>query len=130
MQTQQIASSDPRLATLGIADPKAEISNNFSAGFTGDLGAFTFTVDAFQIDIKDRIAITDGILSANFPAVAALFPGVREIRFFTNQIDTQTRGIDVVATYKLDVGPGQLKLTLAGTHAETKVKSQKRFLCN
>ena len=125
LQTQQIASSDPRLATLGISDPKAEISNNFSAGFTGDLGAVTFTVDAFQIDIKDRIAITDGILSASFPAVAALFPGVREIRFFTNQIDTQTRGIDVVATYKLDVGLGQLKFTLAGTHAETKVKSQR-----
>ena len=125
LQTQQIASSDTRLATLGISDPKAEISNNFSAGFTGDLGAVTFTVDAFQIDIKDRIAITDGILAANFPAVAALFPGVREIRFFTNQIDTQTRGIDVVATYKLDVGPGQLKLTLAGTHAETKVQSQR-----
>jgi iron complex outermembrane recepter protein len=125
LQTQQIASSDARLARLGVSDPRAEISNNYSAGFTGDLGAFTFTVDAFQIDIKDRIAITDGILSANFPAVAALFPGVREIRFFTNQIDTQTRGIDVVATYKLDVGPGQLKLTLAGTHAETKVQSQR-----
>ena len=125
LQTQQIASSDPRLALLGVGDPKAEISNNYSAGFTGDLGAFTFTVDAFQIDIKDRIAITDGILSASFPRVAALFPGVREIRFFTNQIDTRTRGIDVVATYKLDVGPGQLKLTLAGTHAETKVQSQR-----
>lgn len=123
--TQQIASSDPRLATLGIANPKAEISDNFSAGITGELGAFTFTADAFQIAIKDRIAITDGILSANFPAVAALFPGVREIRFFTNQIDTRTRGIDVVATYKLDVGPGQLKLTLAGTHAETKVLRQR-----
>jgi iron complex outermembrane recepter protein len=125
LQTQQIASSDTRLATLGIEDPKAEISNNFSAGFTGDLGAFTFTVDAFQIDIKDRIAITDGILSANFPTVARLFPGVREIRFFTNQIDTRTSGIDVVATYKLDVGSGALKFTLAGTHAETKVLRQR-----
>jgi iron complex outermembrane recepter protein len=124
LQTQQIASSDIRLATLGIADPKAEISNNFSAGLTGDLGAFTFTADAFQINIKDRIAITDGILSSNFPAVATLFPGVREIRFFTNQIDTRTRGIDVVATYKLDVAGGDLKLTLAGTHAETKVLRQ------
>ncbi len=123
--TQQIASSDPRLATLGIVDPKAEISDNFSAGITGELGAFTFTADAFQINIKDRIAITDGILTANFPAVSALFPGVREIRFFTNQIDTRTRGIDVVATYKLDVGPGALKLTLAGTHAETKVLRQR-----
>lgn len=122
--TQQIDSSDPRLAALGIADPKAEISDNFSAGFTGDLGAFTFTIDAFQINIMDRIAITDGILSANFPAVAALFPGVREIRFFTNQIDTRTRGVDVVATYKLNVGPGSLKFTLAGTHAETSVRNQ------
>ncbi len=125
LQTQQIASSDPRLKTLGVADPKAEISDNFSAGITGALGAFTFTVDAFQIGIKDRIAITDGILTASFPAVAALFPGVREIRFFTNQIDTRTRGVDVVATYKTDVGPGQLKLTLAGTHAETKVLRQR-----
>lgn len=125
LQTQQISSDDPRLATLGIAAPKAEISNNFSLGLTGDVGAFTFTVDAFQIGIKDRIAITDGILTASFPAVAALFPGVREIRFFTNQIDTRTRGIDVVATWKANVGSGELKLTLAGTHAQTKVLRQR-----
>jgi iron complex outermembrane recepter protein len=125
LQTQQISSDDPRLARLGIAAPKAEISNNLSAGLTGDLGAFTFTVDAFQINIKDRIAITDGILTANFPAVAALFPGVREIRFFTNQIDTKTRGIDVVATYKTDIGASKLRFTLAGTHAETKVLRQR-----
>ena len=125
LQTQQIASSDVRLARLGIADPKAEISDSFSAGVTGDLGKVTFTVDAFQIDIKDRIAITDGILTASFPAVAALFPGVREIRFFTNQIDTRTRGIDVVATYKTNVAGGAFKLTLAGTHAETKVRNQR-----
>ena len=125
LQTQQISSDDVRLTTLGIDQPRAEISDNFSAGITGDLGAFTFTVDAFQINIQDRIAITDGILTANFPAVAALFPGVREIRFFTNQIDTRTRGIDVVATYRRDIGPGELRLTLAGTHAETEVLRQR-----
>ena len=125
LQTQQISSDDPRLVTLGIPAPKAEISDSFSAGITGDVGAFTFTVDAFQINIKDRIAITDGILVANFPAVAALFPGVREIRFFTNQIDTRTRGVDVVATWKTNLGPGDLKLTLAGTHAETRVLRQR-----
>lgn len=125
LQTQQISSDDARLALLGIAAPQAEISNNYSAGITGDLGAFTFTVDAFQIDIKDRIAITDGILVASFPAVAAMFPGVREIRFFTNHIDTRTRGIDVVATWKQEIGPGTLKVTLAGTHAETEVLRQR-----
>lgn len=72
-----------------------------------------------------RIAITDGILTASFPAVAALFPGVREIRFLTNQIDTRARGVDVVATWKTEVGPGELRLTIAGTHSETRVTSQR-----
>lgn len=126
LQTQQISSDNPRLAQLGVPAPKAEISDGFAAGITGDFARFTVTVDAFQINIKDRIAITDGILTANYPAVAALFPGVREIRFFTNQIDTRTRGIDVVATYRVPLSGGnKLSLTLAGTHAETKVLRQR-----
>ncbi len=126
LQTQQISSDDPRLATLGIPNPKAEISNGYGAGITGDFGALTFTLDAFQIDIKDRIAITDGILSASFPAVSALLPGVREIRFFTNQIDTRTRGVDLVVTYKTSLAPDlKLNVTLAGSHADTKVLRQR-----
>ena len=129
LQTKQVASSDPRLALLGIPDPKAEISDNFSAGLTGDFGIgsgdLSTTIDLFQINIKDRIAITDGIVTANFPAVAALFPGVREIRFFTNQIDTRTRGIDFVATYSVPLGEGTWSTTLAGSYAETNVIDQR-----
>jgi iron complex outermembrane receptor protein len=126
LQTQQISSDNPRLAQLGIPDPDAEISDSFGAGITGDFARLTVTVDAFQIDIKDRIAITDGILTANYPAVAPLFPGVREIRFFTNQIDTRTRGVDVVATYRVPLaGENRLSLTLAGTHAATEVLRQR-----
>lgn len=129
--TQQVSSDDPRLAALGVPDPKAEISNSYSLGLTGDLadvagGRVSLTVDAFQIDINDRIVISEGLLTAQYPAVRALFPQSREIRFFTNQIDTRTRGIDVVATYKANVGPGQnLTLTLAGTHAKTDVQRQR-----
>ncbi len=126
LQTQQISSDDPRLKTLGIPDPKAEISNSLAAGLTGSFGALTMTLDGFQIDIKDRIAITDGILAANYPAVSALFPGVREIRFFTNQIDTRTRGADLVLTYKAALSDRtKLTVTLAGSHAETKVLRQR-----
>ena len=126
LQTQQISSDDIRLKALGIPSPKAEISNGFAAGLTGDFGPLTITLDAFQIDIKDRIAITDGILTANYPAVAALFPGVREIRFFTNQIDTRTRGVDLVMTYKTALSPNlKLNMTLAGNHADTKVLRQR-----
>ncbi|MEH3108179.1 MAG: TonB-dependent receptor [Sphingomonas fennica] len=129
--TQQVSSDDPRLAALGVARPKAEISNSYSLGFTGDFadiagGRVTMTVDAFQIDIEDRIVISEGLLTAQYPAVRALFPLAREIRFFTNQIDTRTRGIDVVATYKANVGDGQnVTFTLAGTHAKTDVQRQR-----
>jgi iron complex outermembrane receptor protein len=129
--TKQVSSDDPRLAQLGVADPDAEISDNFNLGFTADFGdilggEIALTLDAFQIDIKDRIAITDRILTSSFPAVAALFPQTAEIRFFTNQIDTRTRGVDLVGTYgtKFDSGLS-LDLSLAGSYNETEVLSQR-----
>ena len=130
LQTKQIASADPRLALLGVPDPEAEVSDNISLGLTGDFGqvlggSLSGTLDIFQIDIKDRIAITERLVSANYPAVAAAFPGIREIRFFTNQIDTETQGIDAVLTYKRSLGEGDLSFTLAGTHVETSVVDQR-----
>lgn len=130
LQTQQVSSDDPRLARLGVPDPVAEISDSYNIGVTGDYpdvlgGRVTFTLDAFNIEIENRIAITDGILVANFPAVAALFPGVREIRFFTNQIDTRTQGVDAVITYRRSFGADDFSLTLAGTNASTEVVAQR-----
>jgi iron complex outermembrane recepter protein len=129
--TKQVSSDDPRLAQLGVAEPDAEISDNYNLGFTAKLdgvmgGNILLTLDAFQIDIKDRIAITDRILTSAFPAVAALFPATAEIRFFTNQIDTQTRGIDLVTTYRHPFDSGNsLELSLAGTYNETEVVRQR-----
>lgn len=130
LQTQQISSDDRRLATLGVPQPEAEVSDSFSLGITGSYpdflgGSLSFTLDAFEIAIENRIAITDGILTANYPAVSALFPGVREIRFFTNQIDTRTSGIDAVVTYRRSFGADDFSLTLAGTNASTEVEAQR-----
>jgi iron complex outermembrane recepter protein len=130
LQTQQISSDDPRLATLGIGQPEAEISSNYGLGLTGRFSNFlggdvSATLDLFRIDIKDRIVISEGILTASFPAVSALFPGVREIRFFTNHIDTKTQGVDVVVSYKRELLGGDLTLTLAGTNSETSVENQR-----
>ncbi|NJO12287.1 MAG: TonB-dependent receptor [Gammaproteobacteria bacterium] len=129
--TKQVSSDDPRLAQLGVAAPEAEISNNFNLGFTAEFGGalggtIAVTLDAFQIDIKDRIAITDRILTSAFPAVAALFPQTAEIRFFTNQIDTRTRGIDLVTTYSGRFGGDwSLDLSLAGSYNDTEVLRQR-----
>ncbi len=129
--TKQVSSDDPRLAQLGVADPEAEISDNFNVGLTAEFGGVlggevVLTLDAFQIDIDDRIAVTDRILTSAFPAVAALFPQTAEVRFFTNHIDTQTRGVDLVTTYsnKFDNGVS-LDLSLAGSYNETEVLRQR-----
>ncbi len=126
--TRQISSDNPALAALGVKDPEAEISNNFNLGLTAKLfdGNLLLTVDAFQILIDDRIAITDRLSADDFPIINTLFENTREIRFFTNQIDTQTIGLDVVATYKNRFSEkSNLTTTLAFTFNETTIEDQR-----
>ncbi len=127
--TKQVSSDDTRLATLGIEDPKAETSNNYNIGLTFNAanGALLFTLDAFQIDIADRIVISEAVSAANYPAVKAVFTNdVREIRFFTNHINTQTRGLDFVTSYKKSFSAhSRLTLSVGLTFSATDVVSQK-----
>jgi iron complex outermembrane receptor protein len=62
---------------------------------------FMMTVDAYQIDIKDRIVIS-AQLDATSPALAPIFSGsgYALVQFFSNAINTRTKGLDVVSTYK------------------------------
>jgi iron complex outermembrane recepter protein len=102
-QTKQLPSNDKRLATLGIESPKAETSLNYNVGITAKAGeAFLFTLDAYQIDISNRIIISEALKTSAVPAIKAAFAGttIQEISFFTNQIGTKTQGIDFVTTFK------------------------------
>lgn len=126
--TKQVSSDDARLSKLGVKDPEAEISNNFNLGLTAKManGKLLVTLDAFQINIDDRIVISERLNTSKFPAVAALFPEAKEIRFFTNHISTRTRGLDLVMSYKKSFSEkSNLNASLAFTLNETEVISQK-----
>jgi len=126
--TKQVSSDDARLAQLGIEDPKAEISDSLNLGLTGEFldGALDVTIDAFMIVIDERIVVSERINTSVFPSVAELFPEAREIRFFTNHIDTETKGIDIVASHSSEFSHGgELELTLAAAFNETEVTGQK-----
>ncbi len=60
-------------------------------------------VDAYRIDIRDRIVLSENL---NTPQVAALIApfGATVARFFINGVETRTEGIDVVARYVLAHG--------------------------
>lgn len=109
---------------LGVPSLKPETSLSYSAGATLALGrALSLTVDAYQIDIDDRIVVS-GRFSNTIPALAQFFAGtnITEAQFFTNAIDTRTRGLDVVATGVYDVLDGKLTATFALNLNKTEIK--------
>ena len=112
---------------FGIEALKEEESLSKTIGFSWrPSDNFTLTVDAFWIDIDDRIIFssniapesigTDGLpcdgTNSNCPIRAILSPfGVAQAQFFTNAIDTRTRGIDIVAEYSTEAIGGTLDLS-------------------
>jgi iron complex outermembrane receptor protein len=110
---------------LGAQPLKPEKSRNYSAGFALTPGhGFTLTLDAYQIELDDRIQLTGLLSSAGVKAIliANGFSGDQYVRYFTNAIDTNTQGIDLVATYNLSTDSfGRFRTTLGYNHNETKI---------
>jgi iron complex outermembrane receptor protein len=124
VQTKQLRNNDARLIPLGVAAPKAETSWNYSAGVAAQLGEhLLLTVDAYQIDIRDRIIDSERLIKSDIKALQTPdFANISEIRFFTNAIDTRTRGIDFVTTYKTDFSErSRLTASLAFTLNATNI---------
>ncbi|WP_404482468.1 TonB-dependent receptor plug domain-containing protein [Novosphingobium sp. BL-52-GroH] len=116
---------------LGAKPLKPEKSLNFTGGITYESGPLRLTVDAYQIRIDDRIVKTEflGTASNGGSAIAAILQanGVDDVdsaQFFTNAIDTRTRGIDAVAEYTLDTASvGTFRLSAAYSYNKTKILS-------
>jgi iron complex outermembrane receptor protein len=126
VRTFRVVSPEAKL--LGAEDLKPEKSINYSLGITAQpVDGMNITIDAYQIDIDDRIVLSENLTGTavqNF-LTSRGFPGVTGGRFFTNAIDTRTKGIDIIANYATDVGAGELGLTAGINFNETDVKSVK-----
>ncbi|MFN1218453.1 TonB-dependent receptor plug domain-containing protein [Chryseobacterium kwangjuense] len=121
--TIQLASNDSDLAkTVGIPQLKQETSLNGSAGFTLNTGKFTATIDGYYIKVKDRIVLT-GNFSQDDDAIGNILVDnhIDQAQFFTNAIDTRTKGVDVIISYADNIGPGKLSATLAGNYNDMEI---------
>lgn len=83
---------------MGAEPLDAETSINLSTGLTFDRGDFLLTADLYQIDINSRIVMTENFLGDGVPDFLAS-QGINATggRYFTNAVDSRTRGIDIVA---------------------------------
>ena len=115
---------------MGIPKLKQETSKNATFGFTlAPSKSLALTVDAYQIFVDNRIVLTGNFGNDPYgeaiPELRTLFAtaGAATGRFFTNAINTRTRGIDVVLSHKTSLGKGALQTFLSGNVNENKVLS-------
>jgi iron complex outermembrane receptor protein len=114
---------------LGIPKLKQETSTNFTLGIGGKVNRnFSFTLDYYSINLKDRVVLGTEITGTEFDddgnniGTTPLDDILRDnnlsdLSFFTNAIDTKTSGLDLVLTYdKLEVGAGKLGFNLSGNY--------------
>ena len=100
---------------LGIPNLKQETSYNYSIGITTrPMIGMEISIDAYQIDIKDRIVLT-GQFTASSGEVADLLRQANASRaaFFSNAVDTRSRGVDVVVSFDKKTEFGDFKVGLA-----------------
>jgi iron complex outermembrane receptor protein len=125
---------------FGIPNLKEEKSKNASVGIVlRPASNFSLTADLWGINIDDRIVFSSNIApesgacatAAACPIKAILDPlKVGQAQFFTNAIDTETRGLDIVAEHTTRwsgstlVLSGQLdfnRTKVAGRHSSSPV---------
>jgi len=114
---------DPVAKALGAKPLDAEESVNVALGAVLHLAGVTVTVDAYRIDIDDRIVLSENLTQANVRAYleGLGFVGVGGGRFFINGVDTRTRGLDVVVNWPWETAGGRFDFTLVANWNDTEV---------
>ena len=114
----------PNAIAAGATTMTEEQSVNVSAGFTADIGdAWTITFDAYQIEVSDRIYRT-----GNIPTVV---PGAEEetsVSYYTNALDVEHKGIDLILSGSFEMGSADMDLTFAYAYNTTDVTDQKSIV--
>ncbi len=120
--------TDPISVRKGGRPLTPEESKAFSFGVVAELESGLFlTADYFNIKVSDRIATVSGIKLTQADIDSLLADGVQdassfdEVSYFTNDFDTTTKGLDIVANYSQDALGGENRYALAYNWTETEV---------
>ncbi|OOG45506.1 TonB-dependent receptor [Rhodanobacter sp. C01] len=136
-----VSVNSPIAQLLGAEALKPEKSENFTFGAVWNpIDALNLSLDVYQIDIQNRIALS-GAISTTAPVVVDYLAAngisnlnYSSISYFTNAADTRTRGVDFVGTYVASLGDaGTLTSTLSANYNQnvvTQVKPNPAVLTN
>jgi iron complex outermembrane receptor protein len=114
---------------FGVPSLEAEKSLNLSGGLTSTISQNLYlTIDAYWIQIKDRIVLS-GAFDRTNPEVDSLlkagsvngYPDIQQVSFFSNAINTKTKGIDIVLHGKWKMRKAQFLGSLAANFTKTRL---------
>ena len=125
----RISPENPLAVALGAKPLTPEKSKNLSAGFVWNTPfGLSGSVDAYRVDVDNRISSSSTIKLTADQKAELVKQGYGEaanytsVYWFTNDYDTRTQGVDVVATYIKDLWGGKLNLTGAYNYNETTIR--------
>jgi len=108
---------------LGAEPLDQETSTNYSVGLSfRPMDALTITLDAYRIDVDDRIQISQQINSAavrTFIQTNFGLTNIDRVQYFTNVSETKTEGFDLVAAYTTPLAGGELNVSAAYNYNRT-----------
>ena len=111
-----------------------ETSVNATAGVVVDTGPFTLTADYFQVDVGNRLALSQNFTLGADERAQLLTEGIASartlafFRFFINDFSTRTRGVDVVSTWTPLALGGATVFSFAMNHTDTEVTNDSDLL--
>ncbi len=107
-----------------------ETSFNRTLGLVVDTKGFTVTADYYRVDVSNRLAVSRFFTLADDERALLLSEGITTarnlafFRFFVNDFNTRTRGLDLNATWTpADLG-GDTALSFAMNYTDTSVSKQ------
>ena len=115
---------------LGADQLQPEESTSFAMGIVATLGDVELTADWFNIEVDDRIALTSNAAPTSAQRAAMTAAGIPnaeligEVNYFTNDFNTETSGLDIVATYSTNLMGGSTDLSAAYNYTDTEVSDQ------
>tara|TARA_R110001583_G_scaffold13909_10_gene59006 strand:+ start:480 stop:3029 length:2550 start_codon:yes stop_codon:yes gene_type:complete len=119
--------TNPIAVQLGAQELTPEQSESYTLGAVYNEGDFFLTVDYYNIEVTDRISQSDRYTLTDDDKDALKNQGVpnvdsiQQVSFFTNDFDTTTKGVDVIANYTAELLNGDSLFSVAYNYNETTV---------
>jgi len=128
-------STHPAAALFGGEPLDPERSRSWTLGAaTTPFERFTLTADVYRIRLDDRIVLSSQFAVGPDEAADLVRLGVpgandiAQVRFFTNDVGTETSGVDLVASWAFDSSLGGTTVNAAVNVNRTRIRHRGRFV--